>query len=64
MGLVADTFVRLVLQVDVPFEEGHAVDAGLSGEGDDGEAATGSGGLTERSRSMASRMRVRSSWCC
>jgi hypothetical protein len=32
---------KLVLQVGVPFEQGHAVDAGLGSQGDDGEGAAG-----------------------
>ena len=35
VSLGADAFVELVLQVDVPFEEGHAVDTSLGGEGDE-----------------------------
>lgn len=41
---VADTFVELVLQIDVSFEESHSVDSGLGGEGHDGEAPVGLGG--------------------
>jgi len=62
-GFVANTFVELVLQVDVPFEEGHAMDVGLGGEGDDCEASLEAVACPVRSRSMASRMRARSSRC-
>src|SRR5690606_5053314 len=46
LGLVADAFVELVLQVRVPLHEGHAVDVSFDSQGGDGEAAVGDGGLS------------------
>jgi hypothetical protein len=45
LGVRADALVELVLQVGVAFDQGHAVDAGLGGERDDGEGAVGGDGL-------------------
>jgi hypothetical protein len=43
--LGADTLVELVPQVRVAFHQGHAVDAGLGSERDDGEGPVGGDGL-------------------
>jgi hypothetical protein len=43
--LAADALAEVVLEVGVAFDQGHAVDAGLGGERDDGEGAVGGGGL-------------------
>jgi hypothetical protein len=41
----ADPLAKLVLQVGVPFEQGHAVDAGPGSQGDDGKGAARGDGL-------------------